>query len=148
MKTSDLETVEQYLDDLPPEQRAAIEDMRELILENLPEGYVECMNWGMISYEVPLERFAETYNGKPLAYLMLAAQKRHNSLYMMGVYADEEKETQLRQAYEDAGLRVDMGKSCVRFKDLSDLPTGTIAELIAGTSVEEMIAIHDRVHAK
>jgi uncharacterized protein YdhG (YjbR/CyaY superfamily) len=148
MNGSDAKTVEAYLDELPQERRQAVQDMRALILENLPEGYAECMNWGMISYEVPLDRFADTYNGKPLAYLMLAAQKHHNSLYMMGVYGDPEKEITLIQAYEHAGKKIDMGKSCVRFKSLDDLPEETIAELIAGTEIDEMIAIHNRVHKK
>ncbi|MGD8731922.1 MAG: DUF1801 domain-containing protein [Anaerolineales bacterium] len=148
MKSRDVETVEEYLNDLPAERRQAIEDLRALILENLPQGYVETINWGMISYEVPIERFAETYNGKPLAYLMLAAQKDHNSLYMMGVYGDPEKEQRLRQAYKEAGKKIDMGKSCVRFKSLDDLPKQTIADLIASTEVEDMISIHNRVHNK
>ncbi len=148
MKNNQAETIEEYLAELTPEQRSALGEMRALILKNLPEGYAERMNWGMISYEVPLERFSDTYNDKPLAYLMLAAQKKHNSLYMMGVYGDEAKEAQLRQAYKEAGLRIDMGKSCVRFKNLTDLPTDTIAKLIAGTGVNDLIAMHNKIHRR
>ncbi len=148
MKGSNAETVEEYLNELPADRRQALEEMRALILDNLPDGYVERMNWGMIAYEVPLDRFAETYNGHPLTYLMLAAQKNHFSLYMMGVYGDPEQEARLKQAYEDAGKKIDMGKSCVRFKSLDDLPEAMIAELIAATQVEDMIAIHNRAHKK
>jgi uncharacterized protein YdhG (YjbR/CyaY superfamily) len=148
MNGSKAETVEEYLHELPVERRQALEEMRAMILDNLPEGYVERMNWGMITYEVPLDRFEDTYNGQPLTYLMLAAQKKHFSLYMMGVYGDPEQEARLKQAYIDAGKKIDMGKSCVRFKSLDDLPRGMIAELIASTEVEDMIAIHNRVHKK
>lgn len=148
MKGSKAETVDEYIDEIPSERRESTEAMRALILENLPEGYVERMNWGMIIYEVPLETFAETYNGKPLTYLMLAAQKNHCSLYMMSVYGDPEQEQRLKQAYKDAGKRIDMGKSCVRFKKLDDLPTDMIAKLIAATEVDEMITIHNQIHKK
>ena len=70
---SDATTVEEYLADLPEDRRAAIETVREAILANLPEGYVKRMNWGMISYEVPLETYSQTYNGKPLIYAALAS---------------------------------------------------------------------------
>ena len=146
MKASKAQTVDEYLEGLAPERRDVINAMRTVINENLPAGYVETMNWGMISYEVPLERFSETYNGQPLAYLMLAAQKRHNSLYMLGVYGDPQQEQSLKQAYKETGKKIDMGKSCVRFKSLDDLPIETIAALIRATEVEDMIAIHNRVH--
>lgn len=146
MVKSQAATVQDYLEELPEDRRPVIETMRELILENLPEGFVETMNWGMISYEIPLERFGETYNGKPLSYLALAAQKNHNSLYMMGVYGDPEQEARLKEGYRQADKRIDMGKSCVRFKRIDDLPIEVIGELIASTSVEDMIARHHEVH--
>jgi uncharacterized protein YdhG (YjbR/CyaY superfamily) len=148
MKNSKAETVREYLDELPAERREAVQAIRELILQNLPKGYIERMNWGMISYEVPLERFSATYNGQPLTYLMLAAQKNHISLYMMGVYGDPEQEERLKKAYRDTGKKINMGKSCIRFKSLDDLPSETIAELIAATEVADMIEIHNRVHKK
>lgn len=148
MKSSRAKTVDEFLQELTPERRDVINAMRTVINENLPAGYVETINWGMISYEVPLERFSETYNGQPLAYLMLAPQKRHNSLYMLGVYGDSQQEQRLKQAYKEADKKIDMGKSCVRFKSLDDLPIEMIAELIRETEVDDMIAIHNRVHKK
>lgn len=148
MNSSKAKTVAEYLNELSPERRRVIEETRAMILKNLPEGYMERMNWGMISYEVPLDRFAETYNGQPLTYLSLSTQKKHNSLYMMGVYADPEQEGKLVQAYKDAGKRIDMGKSCVRFKVLDDLPVSMIEELIASTEVDAMIALHNRAHKR
>ena len=86
MVSSKASTVDQYLAELPPERREIVSTVRSVILANLPQGYAESMNWGMISYEIPLEDYPDTYNGQPLGYLALAAQKRHYSLYMLGVY--------------------------------------------------------------
>lgn len=143
MVQSKATSVQQYLEELPPERREVISAVRQVILENLPEGYVESMNWGMVAYEIPLEDYPDTYNGKPLAYLSLAAQKRHYSLYMMDVYGNTEKEARLRDGFEEAGKKLDMGKSCLRFKKLEDLPLDLIGELVASTPPEEMIAIYE-----
>jgi uncharacterized protein YdhG (YjbR/CyaY superfamily) len=70
--------IEAYLADLPDDRREAIEEVRQVILENLPEGYEEAFNWGMITYQVPLETYPDTYNKKPLMYAALASQKNHN----------------------------------------------------------------------
>lgn len=143
MVKSKATTVEEYLQELPPEKHHVIAQVRDVILENLPPGYVETMNWGMISYEIPLKRYPNTYNGKPLTYLALAAQKNHFSLYMMDVYQSEKQETQLRQGFSQAGKRLDIGKSCVRFRKLDDLPMDVIANLVASTSVEDFIAAYE-----
>jgi hypothetical protein len=91
MGQSKAKTVQEYLDELPEERRAIISIVRDLIIKNLPEGYREAINFGMISYEVPLEDYPDTYNGQPLNYMALAAQKNHNALYMMCVYQNEQK---------------------------------------------------------
>jgi uncharacterized protein YdhG (YjbR/CyaY superfamily) len=136
---SDATTVEEYLSELPPDQRAALEEVRQVILENLPEGYEETLNWGMITYQVPLETYPDTYNGKPLMYAALAAQKRHMSLYLTGVYIDEEARQEFEEAYRATEKRMDMGKSCLRFKKLEHLPLELIAESIASLEVEEFV---------
>jgi uncharacterized protein YdhG (YjbR/CyaY superfamily) len=143
MVQSKAATVDQYLEELPPDQREIVSAIRHIILESLPEGYVEAMNWGMISYEIPLEDYPDTYNGKPLSYLALAAQKNHYSLYMMGVYQDAEQETKLKDGFEQAGKKLDMGKSCLRFRKLDDIPRDVIGDLIASTPPAEMIARHE-----
>jgi uncharacterized protein YdhG (YjbR/CyaY superfamily) len=140
--------VKEYLDELPPERREVIAKVRQAILENLPAGYEESMNWGMISYEIPLERYPDTYNGQPLGYVALAAQKRHYSLYLMNVYQDSEKETFLKRGFEEAGKKLDMGKSCVRFKKLDDLPIEVIAEIISSTTPEQYIADYEKIRQK
>jgi hypothetical protein len=132
-------TVSEYLDQLPPEKRAVMSEVRRVILDYLPTGYDEGMNWGMISYEIPLERFPDTYNGKPLILACLAAQKRHYALYLMNVYQDPRLEEVLKRGFERAGKRLDMGKSCLRFRRPDDLPLDVIGEVIAATPVESMI---------
>ena len=126
-------TVQEYLQNLPEERRAVVSEMRELILQHLPEGYRETFNWGMLSYEIPLERYPKTYNGQPLGYLALAAQKNYYSLHLMGVYGDPAQEAWLREEFRKAGKKLDMGKACLRFKKLEDLPLETIGQVIART---------------
>lgn len=144
MVSSRAETVDEYLAELPDDRRDAIAEVRDVILENLPDGFVEAMNWGMISYEVPLERHPDTYNGKPLMYAALASQKNHMAVYLTSIYVDGETEDRFRTEYEATGKKLDMGKSCVRFKTLDQLPLELIGRVIAGTTVDELIAIYER----
>ena len=148
MVSSKAETVEAYLNELPSERRAIVERVREMVLENLPEGYAESMNWGMISFEVPLETYPETYNGKPLSYVALAAQKHHYALYLNGVYMDPEQQKLLKKGFDEAGKKMDMGKSCLRFKRLDDLPLDVVGEIIAATSVDDLITGYESVKRK
>jgi uncharacterized protein YdhG (YjbR/CyaY superfamily) len=137
---SDASSVEEYLAELPEERRKAINTVRQVILENLPEGYEEVMNWGMITYQVPLETYADTYNRKPLMYAALASQKNHMSVYLTGIYMDEEERQDFETAYKSTGKRYDVGKSCVRFRKLDDLPLELIGDSIASLGVEEFVA--------
>lgn len=139
---SNAHTVEEYLAELPPERRKALEELRRTILDNLPEGYEEVMNWGMITYQVPLERYPDTYNGRPLMYAALASQKRHMALYLSAIYMDEVERGRFEREYRESGKRYDAGKSCVRFRKLEDLPVKLIGRSIAAYQVEEFI---DRV---
>ena len=143
MVRSDATTVAQYLAELEPERRRQITAVREVVLANLPDGYQESMNWGMISYEIPLERYPNTYNEQPLAYAALASQKHHMSLYLMALYADPDQEQSFEERYRATGKRYDVGKSCVRFRRIDDLPLDLIAEVIASTSVDEYIARYE-----
>ena len=143
MARSDAATVDEYLAELPPERRVVISAVRDLILKNLPQGYVERMTHGMISYDIPLARYPTTYNGQPLNYLALAAQKRHYALYLMGVYGQPDHERALRDAFEREGKKLDMGKSCVRFSTLEDLALQGIAQAIASTTPDEHIAAYE-----
>jgi len=106
------------------------------------------MNWGMISYEVPLSIEPDTYNGKPLMYAALASQKRHMAVYLSGIYGDEKLREQFEADYKATGKRMDMGKSCVRFKKLEDLPLELIGSAIAAVDVDDFVAMHDAAHKR
>jgi hypothetical protein len=136
---SEATTVEAYLAELPADRRAAIEAVRKAILASLDGGYEEGMQYGMIGYYVPLSRFPNTYNGHPLAIAGLASQKQYMSLYLMSVYAHAETRRWFEDAYREAGKKLDMGKSCVRFKRIEDLPLDVIGETIARTTIEDYI---------
>jgi hypothetical protein len=138
----DADTADDYLAALPDDRREALATVRRAIVENLPDGYVETARWGMISYEIPLERYPETYNGQPLSYAALASQKRHMSLYLMGVYCDQRTREWFEREVADREADLDIGKACVRFRKLDDLPLDLVAEAIAMVPVDEYIRIY------
>ena len=135
--------VEEYIEGLPEERRSAIASLREIILDHLPEGYSEEMDFGMIAYVVPLSVYPKTYNGHPLMYAALASQKNYMSLYLMNVYSDPGTQEWFSEKFRSRGKKLDMGKSCVRFKKLDDLPLDVIGQVIARTSPAEWIAIYE-----
>ncbi len=147
MVSSKAATVADYLAELPGERRVEIEAARNLVNDVLPDGYVERMNWGMIAWEVPLELSGPTYNGQPLAYVALAAQKNANSLYLNCVY-NEERTERLKATAAAEGKKLDMGKSCIRFKRAEQLPLAVIRDEIASTSPEEFVAIYQAARAR
>ena len=147
MVSSSTTTPDAYLASLPEDRRKIISAVRDLILQNLPEGYQETINWGMLSYEIPLETYPDTYNKNPLSNVGLAAQKNYNSLYLMAVYQHLADYQELMDAFEAMGIKPDMGKSCIRFKTLEQLPLDTIARLIAKTSVDDYIRIYETAQA-
>ena len=140
---SDAATPEEYLDALPAERRTVVSEVRRLVNEHLPAGYREGMAWGMIGWEVPLERYPDTYNKQPLAYASLAAQKNHYALYLHGVYMSPEGQSALQSAYAAAGKKLDMGKSCLRFKRLEDLVPEAVAAAVAALAVDDFIATYE-----
>ena len=144
---SDAKTVEEFLASLPEDRRTALQAVRETILENLPDGYDEVMNWGMITYEVPLETCPDTYNGKPLLYAALGSQKKHMAVYLTGIYMDEGTREEFEASYRDTGQRMDMGKSCVRFRKLEDLPLPLIGEAIGQIPADEFVERVKAVHS-
>ncbi len=133
-------TPDEYIAQLPPDRRAAIEAVREVILNRLPAGYVETIGWGMLAYVVPLADYPDTYNGQPALYVALASQKRYMSLYLMAVYADEGQRLRFEAAWRATGKRLDMGKSCVRFARLEDLPLDVVGDAIAAVPPKALLA--------
>lgn len=138
---SDVTTVDEYLLGLPDDRLDAISAVREAIVGNLPDGYEETMAFGMIAYVVPLETHADTYNGQPLMYAALASQKNHMAVYLSGIYGDEEARNAFEDGYRATGKRFDVGKSCVRFRRLEDLPLEVIGEAVARFTPEEFVAM-------
>ena len=132
-------SIEEYLESLPEDRSDAISEVRDAILKNLPKGYEEVMNWGMITYEVPLEVFPDTYNKKPLMYAALASQKNNMAVYLSGIYGDEALRLDFETKYRATGKRMDMGKSCVRFRKLDHLPLDLVGKAIAAIDMESFI---------
>jgi uncharacterized protein YdhG (YjbR/CyaY superfamily) len=143
MASSKAKTVTAYLAELPPERRAVVKAVRAMVCKHLQPGFEETMNWGMISYEIPLSRHAGTHNERPLVYVAIAAQKNAYSLYLLGPYTDPVRRQALEQAFERAGKKMDMGKSCLRFKSLDDLPLGDVGTVIASMSADDYITQYE-----
>jgi len=144
MAASNATTVEDYLNELQPEKRETISKVRDVVKDNIPEGFVETMNWGMICYEVPLETYPNTYNKKPLMNIALAAQKNYNSLYVMSAYTDDSLLEELKEGFEVNNLKLNMGKSCIRFKKLDDLPLDTIGNIISKVNLGDFITYYEK----
>jgi hypothetical protein len=146
--TSDATTVQEYVNALPADRRAVVSAVRDVILANLPAGYREAMNGGVITYEIPLERYPNTYNRQPLMYVALAAQKNHYALYLMCVYQSADKQEWMKDQFHRAGKKLDMGKSCVRFRKLDDLPLDVIAQVVASATPDDYIAAYEASRAQ
>ncbi|MGZ8745395.1 MAG: DUF1801 domain-containing protein [Nocardioides sp.] len=140
---SDAPTVEDYLAELPPERRDAIAAVRAVVNANLPDGYAESMAFGMIGWGIPLEDYPDTYNGQPLGVVALASQKNHMALYLMGIYTVPGLEDWFREQYVDRGLKIDMGKSCLRFKRLDQVPLDVIGEVVRRVPPDAYIAAYE-----
>lgn len=145
---SDATSVEEYLAGLPDDRRTAISAVRDVVNANLPDGYVEGMASGMIGWAIPLEVYPNTYNGRPLGIAALASQKNHMALYLMGLYSSEPELEWFRQQYADRGLKLDLGKSCLRFKRLEDVPLDVIGEAIARVPPASYIERYEAARAR
>jgi Domain of unknown function (DU1801) len=143
MATSDATTVKEYLASLPPERRTAIEKVRRVIRKNLPAGFKEGMQYGLIGYYVPLSRLAHTYNGEPLMIAGLGSQKNYMSAYLMSVYGSPRLRRWFESEYRKSGKKLDMGKSCLRFRSVDDLPLDLIGQAIAAVSVDDYVATYE-----
>jgi len=144
----DVNTVEEYLAALPEDKRPAVEKLRKIILSNLPEGYEEQFSYGMISYVVPLSRYPQGYHakkGEPLPFLSLASQKNYIALYHLGLYGKPTLEEWFVKEYADrVPTKLDMGKSCIRFKNPDHIPYELIAELCQKITVDDFITLYEQ----
>lgn len=143
MVSSTAATVAAYLDELASERRAEIEAVRNVVNAALPAGYGEVMSYGMIGWVIPLTDYPDTYNGQPLSYAGLAAQKNSNSLYLNCVYSSADRTERLRSAWSASGKKLDMGKSCIRFKRAADLALDLVRDEIASTTPAQFIAVYE-----
>ena len=144
MVQSSAPTVAKYLASLPPERRAVMAKVRTVVKRVMPKGYKESMGFGMICWSVPLSVLPDTYNGHPLCYVALAAQKSHMALYLMGPYGNEALLAELKAGYKSAGLKLDMGKSCLRFKSLDDLAPDVVGRVISRVPMATYVAIYQQ----
>jgi len=131
MVASTAKTVTEYLASLPPERRKELAAVRTMVKQKMPKGYKEVLRWGMIVWEIPFTKYSDTHNRQPLCYAALAAQKHLLSLYLMGAYMHPEQAVAIKAAFKAAGKRLDMGKSCIRFRRAEDLPLADIGKAVA-----------------
>ena len=143
----DVKSVEEYIAALPKDRKPIIEKLRKVILDNLPEGYQEQLSYGMIGYVVPLSRYPKGYHtkkGEPLPFISLASQKNYIALYHMGLYGNPELEEWFVKEYADrVPTKLDMGKSCIRFKNPNHIPYDLVAELCQKMPVDEFVSIYE-----
>lgn len=137
-------TAEAYIKSLPDERRGLVAFIRNIILENLPKGYAEGIEYGMIAYYIPLTEYPKTYNGQPLGYISIASNKDYVSVYLMSVYGQDGEE--FRRQYKKTGKKLDMGKSCVRFSSIDDIPVELLAKTVAKYTPKQFIELYENTH--
>ncbi len=141
---SDAKTVKQYLNELDDVRRPQIKKLVELIRKNIKPGFDESMRWGMISYEVPMELSGKTYNNQPLNYAAIASQKQYISVYL-SIYAESDALEQFEKRWAKSGKKLNMGKSCVRFKSIEDADLDAIAWAVGRLSAKQYLKIVQEV---
>jgi hypothetical protein len=150
--TSDAKTPDEYINSLPEDRKVSIEKLRNVILKNLPKGFQEGMNYGMLGYYVPHSIYPKGYHCKPtdpLPFMGFASQKNSINFYHMGIYANAALYDWFVAEYPKYSSRkLDMGKSCVRFKKFEDIPFDLIGELVTKISVEDWIATYESAFLK
>lgn len=145
---SDASTVDEYLRALPDDRREALQAVRAVILKNLPKGYEEGMQYGMIGYFVPHSIYPPGYHcdpKQPLPFASLASQKNYMSIYLMCTYSNEADAAWFRQAWAKTGKKLDMVKSCMRFKKIEDVALNVVGQAIRRTPVKKHIEYYESV---
>lgn len=139
-------TVEAYLGALPEDRRIALEAVRKAILKNLPKGFEEGIQYGMIGYFVPHDIYPAGYHcdpEQPLPFASIASQKNHMAIYLMCIYGDMAHKEWFVDEWKKTGKRLDMGASCVRFRKLEDVPLEVVGQAIKRVSVKDFIAHYE-----
>ncbi len=150
--TSDAKNPDEYINSLPEDRKVAMEKLRNVILQNLPKGFQEGMGYGMMGYSVPHSIYPNGYHCKPsdpLPFMGMASQKNSINFYHMGIYANKELLDWFVGEYPKYSTRkLDMGKSCMRFKKFEDIPFDLIGELVTKVSVEDWIETYESAFRK
>ncbi len=139
-------TVAQYLALLPPDRRDAIEAVRAAINARLPKGYEEGIQYGMVGWYVPHSVYPAGYHcdpQQPVPFAAVASQKNHLSIYLMSIYGDAKHKGWFEKEWKKTGLKLDMGKACIRFKKIEDVPLGLLGEAVARVPVAEFIKVYE-----
>ena len=141
-------TVGEYVDALPPDRQGVVKKLRTFVKKHLPKGYKEEIGFGAITYAVPLAKLPDTYNGQPLCYAAIAAQKNYYSLYLMAPYGNPKQKKQMEDEFRKRGKKFDMGQSCLRFKSLDDIPLDVVGDVIASVPMDKYIAHYKETRGK
>jgi hypothetical protein len=148
---STAKTVQEYLDGLPPDRRKEIDIVRKVIKKNLPKGYEEGVQYGMIGYYVPHSLYPAGYHcdpKQPIGYIALGSQKNYMVIHLMCVYGESPLSKWFQEAYKASGKKLDMGKACVRFKCAEDLALDVIGKVISKVPPETMIAKNEEARQR
>ncbi len=141
-------TVKEYIDAVPDDRRPAFKKLRATIKKHIPKGYTEAMSYGMPGWVVSLKDYPDGYHCKkdtPLPFLSMANQKSFIALYNMGLYADKQVYDWFVKEYpKHSQYKLDMGKSCIRFKKVDDIPYALIAELVTKITAKDWIALYEK----
>ncbi|MBL0084624.1 MAG: DUF1801 domain-containing protein [Saprospiraceae bacterium] len=145
-------TVEEYLNELPEDRITAMLQLQKIIKKNLPKGFSEEMNYGMLGYVVPHKLYPAGYHCDPklpLPFLAIASQKNFIAIYHMGIYADPKLHDWFTNAYAELNIgKLDMGKSCIRFKNPAKIPFDLIGQLVSKMSPQQWIALYESNYKK
>ncbi len=144
--------VSDYMEALPQERKAPIQELREAILKNIPQGFEETMSYGMIGYVVPHSIYKAGYHcnpSLPLPFMNIASQKNFIAIYHMGIYADETLMKWFKEEYvKVCKAKLDMGKSCIRFKKIEEIPVALIGKLASKISTKQWIGMYEKAFVK
>ena len=146
--TYDVKTVDEYLEVIPEDRKESFLKLRKVILDNLPDGFEEVISYKFPSYVVPLSTYPAGYHcnpEEPLGLISIASQKHFIALYHMGIYSDPELLDWFKEEYTKSNSgKLDMGKSCIRFKNIRKIPYELIGELVAKVNVDQWIKVYER----
>lgn len=145
-------SVDEYFENIPEERKAVMNKLRQLVLENIPQGFEETLNYKMPGYVIPHSIYPSGYHcntALPLPFINIASQKNFIGLYHMGIYSDPKLLAWFQTEYKkQCKYKLDMGKSCIRFKRMDDIPFDLLAELCRKITVEEWISTYENAIKK